>query len=211
MELDELKKQLKFKLATDHTARSEEDIATILTKKTKSIIAKLKRSLLKEMISCLIIILIFAYIGLTSRTFSFKFYFSFFSIVSIGFLIPLYYLYKQTTTLSGTAFPVKSNLQTIVTIIENFIKRYFQFTMAMLPICFIFALLLGYHEKEPNPQIDSFAKVLFSSKWQVISFIVVYLILLSVGIYYFTKWYLKKLYGNYLVQLKDCIRELSEE
>ena len=123
----------------------------------------------------------------------------------------LYYLLKQIVTLGGTAFPVKSNLQTIVTIIEEFMKRYFQFTMALLPICFIFALLLGYHEKAPNHQIDSFAKTLFSSKWQIISFVVVYCALLSVGIYYFTKWYLKRLYGNYLDQLKECIKDLSEE
>ncbi len=211
MELDELKSQLKHKLATDHTGRSEEDIAILLTKKTNSVIAKLKRSLRIEIISCILITLVFAFIGLTSKTFAFRIYFSVFTIVSIAFLIPMFYLFKRTATLGGTAFPIKSNLQTIVTIIEEFIKRYFQFTMALLPVCFLFALLLGYHDKEPNQHIDSLAKSLFSSLWQVILFIAVYCILLSVGIYYFTKWYLKKLYGKYVSQLKECIRELTEE
>jgi hypothetical protein len=33
---------------------------------------------------------------------------------------------------------------------------------------------------------------------------------LTVGIYYFTKWYLKKLYGNYVNELKIYINELKE-
>ena len=47
---------------------------------------------------------------------------------------------------------------------------------------------------------------------QFLVFISATIVLLSLGIYgmyHFTKWYLKKLYGNYLNELKQCILELQ--
>jgi hypothetical protein len=118
---------------------------------------------------------------------------------------------RRTIKLSATTLPVKSNLQTIVHIIEEFNRRYFQFSMALLPICFTFSFILGYNEPKHIPEVDRFAKSLFSARWQVIVFAVVYVLALSIGVYYFTKWYLRKLYGRYIDQLKECIRELGEE
>lgn len=211
MELDELKYQLKHKLSTNHAGRSQEDIAALLTKKTSSVIGKLKRSLRIEIACSIFVIIVFGYVGLTSKYQSFRIYFFVFTILSVGVLFLLFYLLKRTTQLGGTTLPVKSNLQTIVNIIEEFTKRCFQFTMALIPICFIFSFLLIYNEPKQMPEAERLAKHLFSSPWQVISFVVIYMLLLTVGIYYFAKWYLKKLYGNYVITLKECIKELNEE
>ena len=210
MELDDFKTQLKDKLSSDHTGRSPEDIASLLTKKTQSVIGKLKKSLRFEIYSGIVINLLFGYLGLTSHYRTFNIYFSVFAFLSLGFIGLLFYLLKRTNQLSSTTLPVKNNLQTIVTIIEDFCKRYFQFTMGLLPVCFIFAFMLGYQEQEQIPQMDRLAKRLFSSQWKVVIFIVMYMGGLSFGVYYFTKWYLKKLYGNYVTQLKSCIAELLE-
>ena len=64
MELDELKSLLNQKLTTAHSGRSTDDIAHLLTRKTSSVIDKLKRSLWIEIISCIVIILGFGYIGI---------------------------------------------------------------------------------------------------------------------------------------------------
>jgi hypothetical protein len=210
MELDELKQQLKNKLAVDHTGRSDADIAALLTKRTGSVISKLKRSLWIEIICCILVVLVFGYIGITSGYESLKIYFSVFAILSIGMLFLLVYLLKRTTKLGATILPVKSNLQTIVTIIQEFTKRYFQFTMALIPTCFIFSFLLGYYENDHLWYGSKYSAGHLSVqwKWVVLS---LYIIVFSVGMYYFTKWYLKKLYGNYVAQLKECISELSEE
>ena len=211
MELDELKHQLKNKLSTDHAGRSDEDIALLLSKRTGSIVDKLKRSLKKEIFFSILILIGFTCIGIFGSFNSLRIYFSVFTILCIPFIIALYYLLRRTTHLSSTALPVKKNLQEIVTITEQFIKRYFQFSMALLPVCIIFSFLLGYNETKPIPEVDNFAKKIFSAKWEVILFFSVYLIGLCVGVYYFTKWYLRKLYGKYVEQLKECINELSEE
>ncbi len=211
MELDELKDQLKNKLSTDHTIRSQSDIALLLTKKTNSIIAKLKRNLWIEIISAIVFILSFGFIGVSSQDDSLRIYFSVFSILGLAFLYLLFYLLRKTKQLSLSSLPVKSNLQLIVNIIREFTKRYFQFTMALIPICFIFAFLLGYPEPVRIPSLDKVANEIFSEKWKIISFLLAYMVLLSVGIYYFTKWYLRKQYGKYVEQLQVCIEELGEE
>jgi hypothetical protein len=50
----------------------------------------------------------------------------------------------------------------------------------------------------------------FTARWQVMLFLGVYMIVLAISVYYFTKWYLKKLYGNYLNELKQYIAELDQ-
>lgn len=212
MDLDELKYQLNFKLATDHAERSASDIASLLSKKTNSLIGKLKKSLWIEIGFCVLIMLLFFFIGLYSPYLSLQIYFSSFAVIAFLFLVILIYLLRRTTQISNnTQLPVKTNLKTIVSIIEEFMKRYFQFTMALIPVCMIFSFLLGYNEPKQIPALDKEAIGLFSSKWQVLIFLILYIGLLTVGVYYFTRWYLRKLYGKYIDQLKQCIRELSDE
>ena len=211
MELDELKSLINQKLSTDHTGRSAADIEALLTKKTVFVIDKLKRSLRIEIICCIVVIAGFTYLGVAGPYHSFHLYFSVFVVLSVVFLGIIIYLLRRTNQLSATALPVKSNLQTIVTLIEEFTKRYFQFTMALIPVCFVFAFILGYTDPDHIPTVDSFAQKYFSAVWQIILFAMGYMALLTVGIYYFTKWYLRKMYGRIADQLKECIKELGEE
>lgn len=210
MELDEFKGLLKHQMETDHFYRSEADIAVLLTKKANSILGKIKKSLWFEIISCILITLLFGYLGFVSKYTSFHIYFSVFTIVFIPFTIILFYLLKKTNQINSNNLSIKNNLQSIVLVLEEFMKRYFQFTMALIPICFVFAFILGYNEKQP---IDSIDQILLKYKPSVtlISILtLIYMIALTVGVYYFTKWYLKKLYGNYVEQLKVYINELKE-
>jgi hypothetical protein len=210
MELDELKYQLKSKLASDHAGIADRDIGEILNKKAASVTDNLKRTLRFE-IGCSILVLIgFGITSFVTHYRSFRIYFGVFSVVTVVFIVILFYLLRRTTQLSATILPVKSSLQSIVTILEEFMKRYFQFTMALVPICCVFAYILGYTEKARIPAVDHFSSSHFNTAWKVVAFLVVYMGALGVGVYYFTKWYLKKLYGNYISQLKDCIAELGE-
>lgn len=209
MELDELKYQLNQKLATDHASRSNEDIALLLKKKTSSVISKLKRSLIIELALCVLFLAAMSYVCFATKYWTIRLYFGVFSGLMVLFTFVLYYLYKRTDKLSASDQPIKSNLQSIVTLLQEFVKRYFQFTMALLPVCFVFSLFLSNAEPIDIPEIDKFAIHFFTAKWQVLVFLGVYMIVLGVVLYYFTKWYLKKLYGNYLAELKKYVEELT--
>lgn len=210
MELDELKFELRNKLATDHASKSNADIAALMKKKANSVISKLKRSLWIEIVSCVVCLLAMGYVTLVTPYWSLRIYFGVFTVVTVAFMILLLYLLRRTSTLSGTPMPVKSNLETIAHILEEFVRRYFQFIMALIPICITFAFLLSYQDPVRIPELDKVADQLFSARWQVYAFSVGYIIVLVVGVYYFTKWYLKKFYGKYLTQLNSCISELQE-
>lgn len=210
MELDEFKDMLNQQMETDHLYRSEADIAEILTRKANSILGKIRRNLWFEIISCIVITLIFGYLGFTSDYSSINIYFSVFAFVFLPFSIILFYLLKKTNQINSNNLSVKNNLQSIVQVLEEFMKRYFQFTMALIPICFSFAFILGYNEKHPIESVDQIMLKYKPSVTLIGILTVIYMAALTVGIYYFTKWYLKKLYGNYVDQLKIYINELKE-
>ncbi len=210
MELDELKNLLNQKLSTDHLYHSEADIASMLSKKANSVLSKIKKSIWFEIFSCVIIIIGFGYLGIFSKYSSLNIYFSTFTLLFFIFTFVLVYLLKKINQFDEGAGSIKTNLQSIVKLLEEFIKRYFQFTMALIPICFVFAFFLGLYQKESAPELDALLGKKQLSKSVLIGITIGYLSLFSIAIYYFTKWYLKKLYGNYVSELKVYIAELKE-
>ena len=211
MELDELKILLKEQTATMHVIKSADDIAALMSSKTKSITGKLKRSLKIEIISCIVFTIPCTAVGIFGANTSLRIYFSIFAVMCLLFLPMLLVLLKKTNEFSSTALPVKSNLQRLVKLLQEFVKRYFQLTMALIPISLLLSFLLGYSDEnlhDPNMHNPFFIN--FNGSGLKISLVIAYFLLFGAGMYYFTKWYLKKLYGNYLDQLRSLIKELEE-
>jgi Ca2+/Na+ antiporter len=209
MELDELKDQLRQKL-DESFSKSESDISGMLKKKTVSIVYKLQKSLRLEIIFCIGAIIAFALIGIFSKHWSLQVYFSTFTIVFLLFMIVLFYLQKRIKQLGSTQLSVKSNLQLIHSIIKEYVKRVFQFTMALIPICMVFAFWLGIKDGDDFSFDNSIMAKLSASNKTLYAFLLLYMLIVIVAAYYSTKWYLKKLYVKYLVQLQECIDELGE-
>lgn len=209
MDLDQFKQQLNAKLSTDHQGRSGEDIAQMLSKKTFSVIEKLKKSIQYEILFGFLGMLLFAVLAFSTKYQSVRTYFGVAAVFIFVFLFLLIYLLKKTSELNKVHQPVISNLNNYVILIEEYMKRYFQFTMAMVPICLFFAGWLGYHEKTPVPELDNLIGKSHLGMTLVLTISVIYLISFSVGMYYFTKWYLHKIYGKYVLELKECIKDLE--
>lgn len=211
MELDELKYQLKNKLSGEND-KSADDLGLMMHSKTISAVSKLKRSLWIELGFAILFALVFAGIGLFTRYWSLRIYFGVFSIVFALFTLIIAYLIKRTNELSSAESTIKTNLLQLVKIMQEYVKRSFQFTMALLPVCFLFSFWLGYNEPAHfKPQMVNPFFHIAKNKAPVYTFLVVYFAGLSIGLYYFTKWYLKKLYGNYIQQLKQYLGELEED
>ncbi len=209
MELDELKNQLNEKFAADQN-KSATDIAALLKKQTFSIVRKLQRSLWFDLAANVFVLLLFIWQGLYNSSWALRVYFSSFIILSAVALIILIYLIKKIYSLNNTVLPVKQNLETIYTIIKEYKKRCFQLTMIFIPVCIIFIFLLNYVENKSGHQFDNLINKLNDRMWIFYTAIIVYVSMITIGIYYFTKWWLKKLYGKYLDQLKSLIVELEE-
>jgi hypothetical protein len=217
MDLDQFKTELKTKLATDHINRSDADIELLLKNKTSSFIDKIKKSLWLEIILGFLINFGFVFAALDAGMRSMRIYFGVFSILMYLFLFFLVYLLIRTNKLKTNNQPIKKNLESYIQLIEEFVKRYLQFTMALIPICLIFAGYLGYSDGQADLVSNAYksgynlgAKM---NGTQFSVFIISFIVFLSLGVYgmyHFTQWYLKKLYGNYLSELKKCMSDLQD-
>jgi len=210
MELDELKIQLRQKLDADQSNKSTVELTSLLKKKAHSVIYKLQRSLWFEIIMSFLFIIGFAYVALFSSTWAIRVYFSIFTVFGVLFVSILIFLQRKITQLSRSSLPIRNNLEQVHSIISEYVKRYFQLTMGLIPVCIALSFWLGYTDHSYDlSSVPSRLGEWFSSPKQVYIFLAIYVILFTVGIYYFTRWYLKKLYGNYLKQLQGHIEELG--
>lgn len=210
MDLDQLKEQLKNKLEMDHTGRSSEDISLLLQKKTTSTLEKLKRNLWYETVLGIVFTLVFAIIAFTTKYQSIKIYFAVFAILFSFVMAFMVYLLNKTILLNTADQSIKNNLQSYVLFLDEFIKRYFQLTIALIPISGLFAGYLGYNEKTPIPFLDHYLGFEQLGIGVIVVITLLYFGPLSIGIYYFTKWYLHKVYGKYVLELKKCIADLQD-
>lgn len=209
MELDELKNELNKKFAADKN-KSAADIAALLKKQTVSVVRKLQRSLWFDLLANILVLFLFIWQGLYNASWALRVYFSSFIVLSVAALIVLIYLIKKINALNNTILPVKQNLESIYTIVREYKTRCFQLTMLLIPFCIAFIFVLAYVENKSGHQFDDLIDKLNDRAWILYTAIAVYVSMITIGIYYFTKWWLKKLYGKYLDQLKLLIAELEE-
>jgi hypothetical protein len=211
MELDDLKGFINQELIKDSPEMSEHNIANLLKGKAVSVISKIKKSLWFEIICCILVAIGFIYIALFTNRDSIKIYFGFFGAAFIPFTWVFFYLLKKIKEFDNSVLPVKENLKQLVQVLEEFTKRYFQFNMALLPICFLFAFVLGYNEKAPVNELDKLQALFKNHETIYLALIIAYTAVMFFALIYMTKWYIKKLYGNYISQLKLLLTELKDE
>lgn len=208
MELDDLKLHLKQKPGEEQPVKTQDEITALLEKRTVSILDKIKKSLLFEIICCVGFVIACIATVFIAKYWYLKVYFGVFAVLLQPFFFVLLYLLKKMKKVYHHSMPVKKNLETLYSLLKEFVKRNFQFTMGLVPFCLILATWLGYHDpsKEHLPEGNN-----FGNNSSLILFLILYGVVLSVGMYFFAKWYLKKLYGNYLEQLQGLIKELGDE
>lgn len=211
MELDELKLLINERIERVQLEKSPDDIALMLSKSTNSVVGKIIRSLIIELVVSVIFTIACIAVALFGAYNSLRIYFGIFAVVCAVFIPVLYIKLNKTRRLTSSAMPVKKNLQTLIALIKAYIKRYFQLTMALIPVSLIISFMLGYNDENSNSAdlSNPFFTGIINSPLKL-TFIIVYIIIFTIGMYYFTKWYLKKLYGNYIHQLEELLDELEE-
>ena len=110
-----------------------------------------------------------------------------------------------------------------------YIRKYIIFTMVLLPICFMYSLVLSIIYASPEssftPYISWYSVFLHvtyiadsgqtitgsiqNNVWMVIGILLLIIIILSVLNYIFTRAYLHFFYGRYITQLESMLEELE--
>jgi hypothetical protein len=204
MELDELKNSLKTKLQETGDTHLPSELGNYIPAQSGSVIGKIKRNMMVEIIFCLFCLPLFAW-SLSHYTSLYNRFFMGFGIIfCLATIAYLAILRKKIILLEASEANIRENLRQIIDIIGSFLRLYFQITMILLPVSFIAGIILGY------AQVLSSEETVKSFSWS--NYMLYYIGFFSAWcfiMYFFTKWYLKKLYGNYLLQLKEQLKELE--
>jgi len=200
MELDELRQVLNAKTAPSFPEKSSAQFETMLHQKRSAITQKIKNNLLIELFISIVFATLCIYMIFFSGYRIYNILFTVAFIVCLSFITVLLVLIRKANIITNH-HSIKQNLQQLIRLIDEFIKRYLQLTIILTPITFIFSVWLSYNNEET---------VLMPLGYKMILFLFMLLLASTGMVYFFTKWYLAKQYGNYLHQLKTMLEEFDE-
>lgn len=203
MELDDFKSLLKAQQEETPVTRSAEELEQYTRKTAISVMAKIKKNIRFELRLCIWILPPFAALCFIFPSLYMRSIVGLSVFVCLFFAVYLLKLTKKINYYETTSFSVKESLQQVIDILSRFIQHYFQITMIMLPAAFVFGLVTGYMDVTGNLAIKHF-------NWtRGLIFYCAFFIFWSIFTYFFTKWYIRKMYGKYLQQLKEQLKELE--
>ncbi len=174
-------------------------LARILQRKSKRPIAKIKRNLFWELMAVLVLYVSFtAYYFLSDDG---LYWTVSILLFALGAIFGFYY-YKKSKLLHKmecVACEVKSNLENQVKLLEQYVRLYFILGNVLTPVAYISAGLIAFY-KTPNHEAHTSEvyPILFGSA-----------VLLTIGVYFLNKWYVRKLYGQHVDALKTLLKEME--
>lgn len=203
MELDEFKSLIQSKPADTAAVASIPEMEKAFRKKAGATTGKLKQSIRLEFALSGLLAAACAWMGLHWP----YLYVQGIALLAAGycmlFLYFLWTLYKKIIFYEHSCPSVLEGLELTIGILERFTRLYFQFTICMLPVAFIAGLITGYLH------ISALGSSVGFSWTKAGLFYIAFFITWSVFMYYFSKWYIKKQYGNHLQQLKEQLKDIK--
>lgn len=206
MELDNLKAIWK-NVDVVAAGTSAEELEQLLSKKSKSPIAKLKRNLFWEMV---VVVVLYGgtilYYLLQNKPG--MLYLSLLMGV-LGALYGWYYIAKRRLLINMECVTceVKSNLSTQLVVLEKLVKLYLWAGTLLMPVIIMVSAMIAYFTS-PLPKDISMSKESFF----IYFFIVLLLIslVLTIPVYFLNKWYVNLLYGRHVKKLRQIVNEMNE-
>ncbi|HEX6915416.1 MAG TPA: hypothetical protein VF145_09250 [Chitinophagaceae bacterium] len=197
MELDAFKEELK-KQVSGVEQRSASDITAILRNRTASLIRKLRQSLRVELAFTLAFTAVSVVILFIARNPAYRYFFMGAGIVSLVFAAFLIRLLQR----ADAGVPVKQYIEQLVVTISLYQRIYLWLGIALLPVSFVAAWWLANQDA---------SGVVKQARWDVFGWLAAAMLAFGVLSFLFTRWYLRKMYGNYLDQLKKLVNEMEQE
>ena len=202
MELETLKAIWQDQQLPRDGETSREDLLALLQKKSGSPIARMRRNLRKEAILLVISyipIIIFYWIAFGGRL-------SGISWVMFGFLVLFsgYYFFKNRLLkqMLCVSCEVRSNLSRQLTTLRKYIRFYFWTSTLIIPVTPVVAFTLVMYSRPANDPPYHWLRG--------ISLLFLLILVLTVGMYFFNRWYINRLYGRHIGKLQQLLREMDE-
>ena len=227
MDLDDLKKELNQSL--EQPIEIEAILDKIPTQKSHLLIYKMKRNIIIEIILYFLTLIWLVYESIYALSPALRIYCGTVSFLVLLVFPILYSLHKKIGSYIVQSFEIKDNPIELITLTKMYIRKYIIFTMVLLPICFMYSLVLSIIYASPEssftPYISWYSVFLHvtyiadsgqtitgsiqNNVWMVIGILLLIIIILSVLNYIFTRAYLHFFYGRYIIQLESMLEELE--
>lgn len=204
MELEDLKDIWK-----QHTAvfprKNEAEIAAMLKGTSRSIVAKLKRSVWFELIFTLIAGVAMVIYAMTLPSGAMKWMSISIPAIFIGYAV--YYIKKlillsRFNPLEGN---IRSSIETLINDLSAYLRFYSRSYTVLYPVYFALGILFGLLEKGIVDILDILSK---PKTILMLSIVAVIFYLTSTWV---VNWLLKKLYGNHLDKLKSLLHDIHQK
>ncbi|GAB4395706.1 MAG: hypothetical protein OHK0053_05780 [Microscillaceae bacterium] len=127
------------------------------------------------------------------------------SILLIALLSGLYYgaKYRQLSNIGLDGHNLRESLQLLIRTLERYLKIYMYGNLWLTPIGALSGFYYGFTIHTPQNQLSR------ALDWEIMLIAGLTVLLLTGLLYPILKWYLRKLYGRYLDEMKACLAELE--
>lgn len=199
-ELDDLKSI--WKQQSGFESKNEAEIIEMLSKRSNTLIHKLKRNVWFELIFTIFCMLVLGAYSITLNGGALMW--TILSLLVLLISFTLYYIKKIILLNQYDAGHenLKNNLNHLLLRLDAYMKFYKRSYAILYPVFFALGLLFGALESGFDRFIEKFEKPMYT-----ISFIILSVVFMA-GVYKITDWYLKKLYGNHIEKLRSLQQEL---
>ena len=209
MELDQWKDI--WKDEGQQPSNDAQKLQTLLEKKSKSPLAKMKRNLKMELwiiilsYGAMIVFYFIAFKGSMSAVSWFMLF--------IGLLFVVYYQRKNKllTEMECFSCQVKSNLQKQTTTLEKYIRIYLIGGTVLAPLSLLFFGWFFYTKAWRNVNDSIFYPGEHNPMWKAILAWVILTTIVTFLFYLLNKWYVRKLYGKHVEKLKEVLSEMEND
>lgn len=211
MELDNLKSIWQGHIAATIKSKSLniKEIQQLAKGKADTALSRFSRSILLDVG----FLLGFLLVGVVAAFYYQQFIITAIVVVVLLVALPFFIIFfKQYFFIKNITLPTQhlyQNLSDIIEHLDNYVRHYFRavmlFTVAAVPIVALIALYQP-SEMAYNPFVT-----MAKDNLQVFVFLyTLAMIALVAANYFFTRWYLQNMYGNYINTLKTCLKELDD-
>lgn len=209
MELEEFKH-----LFNAHTQRmqgeSTDSIRKMIHSRGQSAVSRILRNMTLELAFALLLLIgvvVFALLNQNSNLIrGFALFILLVSALQVMYFIPIYKKIKKLGELSSQS--LKTWLQQLIDAVESFLRFYKLSLNIGIPISMLFGGYLG--SQAANDPTETVGDLIGPPGQISIATASVLVVLSLVAAHYFLKWTIRQLYGRYLDQLKDCLKELED-
>lgn len=209
MELEDLKNIWKEKIDEDinNNNIAQAQIKELLKQQSSSIIDKLRRNLLWEIIGFCICLILVLFIPFFFKTMAIELLCA---AIVVTIFIPylIYYVkkYRELQRFTSYHHDIKTNLKYLILQMEKYLKIYFWGSLLLTPLTvFLSGFIILY-------EIKALGFLLYFDAFHpsILSTLLSFSLLITLVSYPLMKWYIRKLYGQLLEKLKTCLWEMEE-